>query len=242
MDLKLGRMSLRELSVWFGNKPDTLAKAKPATKEKKFKILKTYAEYHFEGKDLIIDRIKYPTYTKAFNIIEEEFPKRWGYIKDDKGQINEVLKKERIDTCARVGSNIWKNIPEVKSQIVERTAKEYVNKIKREQYGRNYKEEYGTKGRCISVRMNEEGTRPLNDEENEIVKQCIAIAYADVGEKIAELDEDYKNGLMTKEEYKEEKGQLETMDSFEHFQELVIEKLGYYPIKRTKLIDTREFA
>lgn len=106
MELKEGYITLRELSVWFGLKPDSISRSSSATRAKKFELLKTYAEYHFEGKKLYIDRVFYPEYTKAFEIIDKEMPKRWGKIKDKNGQINEVLYKERIDTCARVGEDI----------------------------------------------------------------------------------------------------------------------------------------
>ena len=134
MELKEGYMSLRDLSLWFGLKPDTFKNSRPETKEKRFKILKTYAEYHFEGKRLYIDRVIYPTYTKAFEIIDEEMPKRWGKVKDNNGQINEVLYKERIDTCARVGEDIWRNVKEVHTQISLNTAKKYTNNSKKLKY------------------------------------------------------------------------------------------------------------
>lgn len=52
--LKLGKMTMRELSTWFGLKPDSLSKH-PNAKEKRLKALTGYANYHFEGKTLIID-------------------------------------------------------------------------------------------------------------------------------------------------------------------------------------------
>ena len=59
MELKVGKMTFKELSIWFGLKPDTLIKSRKSTKEKKLEILKNYAEYHFEGRSLIIDKIYY---------------------------------------------------------------------------------------------------------------------------------------------------------------------------------------
>ena len=116
MELKEGKMAIKDLSVWFGLKPETISKGQKSAREKKFEILKSYADYHFEGRSLIIDKVYYPTYTKAFEIIEEEVPKRWGIIKTkDNKLVNEKFTKLRIDTCSRVGSEIYYNVPEVKA-------------------------------------------------------------------------------------------------------------------------------
>ena len=56
--LKLGKVSWRELSTWFGLSPDAITKAKPKAKEKKLNILATYAKYHLDEKGkLIIDPV-----------------------------------------------------------------------------------------------------------------------------------------------------------------------------------------
>ena len=241
-ELHLGRMTYEELSIWFGLKPKTFATAKATTKQKKFKILKTFADYHFEGKSVIIDRIIIPEYSKALNIIEEEFPKRWGIIKDNDGQVVETLKKQRLDTCARVGTDIWYDIPEVKNQIQLRTAKNYTNAVKVKRYGHNYLDDFGSHGYSESVWMNKDCTRPLNEEENKIVSECAQLAYGPVSDKIAKIDDDMKKGNMTKEERDYLVGSLDTMDNYDYFVELVIDKLGYMPDKRTQLIDTNDFS
>ena len=242
MELQEGKMSIKDLSIWFGLKPDTLGKARPQTKQKKYELLKTFADYHFEGKSIIIDRVIIPEYNKALNIIEEEFPKRWGIIKGENGQIIETLKKKRLDTCARVGTDIWYDIPEVKSQIQLRTAKNYTNAVKVKRYGHNYLDDFGSHGYSESVWMNKDCTRPLNDEENKIVSECARLAYGPVSDKIAKIDDDMKKGNMTKEERDELVGSLDTMNNYDYFVELVINKLGYMPDKRTQLIDTNDFS
>ena len=173
-ELHLGRMTYEELSIWFGLKPKTFATAKASTKQKKFKILKTFADYHFEGKAVIIDRIIIPEYSKALNIIEEEFPKRWGIIKDSDGQVIETLKKQRLDTCARVGTDIWYDIPEVKNQIQLRTAKNYTNAVKVKRYGHNYLDDFGSHGYSESVWMNKDWMilqRPPRKLKNQLMKK-----------------------------------------------------------------------
>ena len=238
MELKEGKITLKELSVWFGLKPDTLIKSRKSTKEKKLGILKNYCDYHFEGRSLIIDKVYYPTYTKAFEIIEEEFPRRWGIVKDSNNKlINEKFTKLRIDTCTRVGNDIYYNVPEVKAQINLNTTKSYTNKVKRKQYGRNYIEESGTRGHSEYVWLNETEDDLLTDSQLKIVRECAQIAYGVPSLRIANIDEELKNGLITQEERNKAVGEIETMDCFDCFQQMVIDKLGFYPKKRTMLVE-----
>ena len=238
MALKAGKITLRELSIWFGLKPDTLVKSRKSTKEKKLEILKNYCDYHFERRNLIIDKVYYPNYTKAFEIIEEEVPKRWGIVKDnDNKLVNEKFTKLRIDTCTRVGNDIYYNVPEVKAQINLNTTKSYTNKVKRKQYGRNYVEESGTRGHSEYVWLNEAEDNLLLDSQLKIVRECAQIAYGDPSLRIANIDEELKNGLITQEERNKAVGEIQTMDCFDCFQQMVIDKLGFYPKKRTMLVD-----
>ena len=139
MELKLGKMTYRELSEWFGLKPESLSK-NIKSREKKLQILSQFADFHFEGKSIYIDKILIPEYNKAYFIIEKELPKHWGSFKGDKYK---VLKEKKIDTCSRVGKDIYYNIPEVKAQISEQTTITYVNKVKVKNYGHNYLQDHG---------------------------------------------------------------------------------------------------
>lgn len=236
-ELKLGKMTMRELSVWFGLSPDSLSKHE-SSKQKKLQILKNFADYHFEGRFLYIDKIHTPTYSKAYEIIEKEFDNTWGkIIEPDTQQVNSVLKKMRIDSCARVGQTIWYKNKEVQSQIKIKTAQTYTNKVKVERYGRNYINELGSKGYCERVWMNRDETAPLEPENLKILDECASIAYSDKTKVFAKIDDDYKNGNLSLEEYKEAKGNVNTLDSYDLFVELVIERLGFMPVKRTRLID-----
>jgi hypothetical protein len=100
-ELKLGRMTYRELSVWFGLKPDSISKH-PNSREKKLEILSRYADYHMEGRFIYIDKIYISTYTKALDIIEKEFNNEWN-------------RETKIDTCTRVGKAIYRKSPELRA-------------------------------------------------------------------------------------------------------------------------------
>ena len=143
----------------------------------------------------------------------------------------------RIDTCARVGKTIWYNNKEVQGQIKIKTAQTYTNKVKVERYGRNYINELGSRGYCERIWMNQEETAPLEPEKLEILEECASIAYSDKAKVFAKIDDDYKNGNLSLEEYKEAKGNVNTLNSYDLFVELVIERLGFMPVKRTRLVD-----
>ena len=64
LELQEGKLTLRELSLWFGLAPTTISNGSTKSKEKKFNILKGYAVYHFEGRNIIIDKV-----TLVVNII-----------------------------------------------------------------------------------------------------------------------------------------------------------------------------
>lgn len=235
LELHLGHMTMRELSLWFGySTPDGLTRASKKAKEKKMEILKAYADYHLENKKIIIDEIKFPIFSKAFKIIEEQFPKEFGYIVDDKtGEINKILRNQKIDTCARVGSSIWHKKEEVKKQVSLSTAKRYTNTVKVKQYGHNYLDDHGTRGESRFIRMNEDGTAPLQGEQLEIFRQCRREAYEGAGELIAEIDTAYRNGEISKEEKEKAQGMINTDSSYDRMVGLCIERLGFYPEQRT---------
>ena len=86
LELQEGKLTLRELSLWFGLAPTTISNGSTKSKEKKFNILKGYAVYHFEGRNIIIDKVTRPVYSKARAIVEKEFPKKSvkrGYAYED---------------------------------------------------------------------------------------------------------------------------------------------------------------
>lgn len=237
LELQEGKLLLTELSRWFGLASTTLGKSSPKAKEKKLKTLSTYADYHFEGRTIIIDKVHCPVYSKARAIVEKEFPKKWGIILDENDKAYPVLKKERIDTCTRVGKDIYYTCPEVSAQISEKTTISYVGAVKRKQYGRCHIKEEGTKGYCEYIYVNQEGTAPLSAEDLAIVKKCAQDVY-NLDLATAMIDEEYHKGKLTKQERDEAIADLTDDESkYDLYKELVIERLGYMPEKRTRLID-----
>lgn len=237
MWLKEGPMTLRELSMWFGLKPDTISKSSKQAKEKKLQKLHLFCDYHLEGKKIIIDRVIIPEYTKAFDVFEEKFEDEWGYIVDKSTHAMSWQYEARVDTCRRVSKAIQYKYPEAR-QVAENTAAGYVSKVKSSFYGPTYKDEKGSKGYCQIVYLNENGTGLLSDEQMEILKSCRSEAYQDVNEQRYKLDEALAIREISKKEWQEAQGEIDTVNAYNKFQELLYNKLGFIPERRTQLLNS----
>lgn len=234
MQLKEGSMSYRELSIWFGLKPDTLSKSRPETKQKKFKKLKNFCDFHLEGKKIIIDRVYIAEYAKAYDFIEEKFDDEWGLIIERETCQVGWQKATKVDTVSRVGKAMHYKYPEVK-QVAESSAISYAGKVKREKYGRNYIRESGSQGSCHTVYLNEDWSGLLSEEQMKILKQCKQDAYLNIGEQLADIDEAVAMRDITVEEAKKQKGEINTVDNYNQYQELLLNRLGFIPKKMTQI-------
>lgn len=236
MLLEEGPMSWKDLSIWFGLNPSTLSKH-PKSKEKKLKILEGFADYHLEGKKLIIDKVKIPEYSKAYEFIDTHYMDEWGKIVDKVNyQIDTICYNQKIDTCARVGDAMYYKHSEIKSQISRKTARTYVNTAKRKDWGRNHIEnDKGEKGTSQYIWVNQEG-HPLNADELRKIKECSHKAYGIIDDKIALYDSAYRDGYMTKQERDEAVAGINTDECCDKFIEYVVEQFGYFPDKRTQLV------
>ena len=231
---------MRELASWFGYKnPDALTK-KAETKQKKLKILEGYADYHWDNKKLYIDKIYVPIYVSAMEVAEAELEKEWGNIKNKNHELS-WQKKEMVDTCTRVAKTIYKKHKEIQTQVTEKTFITYCIRVKVQGYGHNYLDDKGERGRCDAVYVNIAKDRMLTNEELEIIHQCKKEAYAGLSEKIANLDEAYYSGEITKKERDEQVGSIDTQKYYFKYIDLMAERLKYIPDKMTKLIPERYF-
>lgn len=234
MQLKQGPISYRDLSLWFGLKPDTFAKSRPETKQKKLNKLKNFCDFHIDGKKIVIDRVYIPEYSKAYDIIEENFTKEWGLVIDPNTYAANWQKEAKVDSVTRVGKAMHRKYPEVK-QVAESSAISYTGKVKREKVGRNCINEHGKEGSCRIVYLNEDHSGLLSKEQMQILQQCSQEAYADVGAQIRKIDEGYAMREITAEEAKKFKGEIDTSSSYEAYQQLLLERLGFIPKKLTQI-------
>lgn len=236
MQLKEGPMNFRELSVWFGLKPDTITKGSKSAKEKKLQRLKNFCDYHLEDRKIIIDRVIIPEYAKSYDVIDEYFDDEWGYIVNPETHKMSWQYKARVDTCTRVARAIQRKHPEAR-QVSEKTASAYACHVRTKGYGPTYKDVKGEKGYCEIVYLNEDETGLLSDEQMKIMHECRQEAYREVDEMRFKLDEAYHMKEITKEEWQKEIGEIDTKEAYCDMQELLYEKLGFIPQKRTRLFD-----
>lgn len=225
-ELKEGKITLDELADWFGIAASTIRAKK--TKENKLKVLKTFADYHLEKRSIIIDKVHIPVYTKAYALIKEQVPKQWH--------------KSNLDTCSRIASVIYNNFPEVNAIIKLDTAKSYTNRAKIELFGRNHLEnDKGELGfsRYIWGIITENGEcERLTAEQDEIVKKCASESYGNIlGPKLAILNNALSaKEISLKEFYEGQKmTKVERTAAYNHFCELVTEKLGFMPDRLTEI-------
>ena len=229
--LKLGKMTLRELSTWFGLKPDSLSKH-PQSKEKRLKNLTGYAAFHFDGKSLIIDEIFIPEFNKAYDLVDKEFLKYWG-----KGR-SVTREKLNIDTCTYVAKAIYAAHPEIHSQVKESTFISYTQRYKREGWGKNGLED-GPKGYSNYIYMNQEKDEPLAGEELEKFNSCLSRIFDGSwqNDQILGLLEDYNKGYISATEFKDSMFTLATEKlSWWEIHDIITDELGYYPKKETQLV------
>lgn len=220
------KITLQDLADWFGMGYSTI-RAKNS-KEKKLEILKSFADYHFEGKTIVIDKVYIDTYCKAYAFIKEKLPEEWH--------------KNGLDTCARVGVSIHSKYPEVSSQIKLTSAKNYANRAKIELFGRNYLDrdmgELGTSRYCWGINDKSGECHHLTPEQDRIVSECAQESYGTIlGPRAALLNDALRQGEITEREFCEgmQLTAKEREDAFAQFESLVFKRLGFMPIRLTEI-------
>lgn len=227
MELKLGKMTQKELAEWFGITYNGF-KTNAKSKAKKMEILKNYADYHYEGRTVYIDKIHIPVYNRAYNKVEELFKPTWN--------------PNGLDTCSHVGEKIYNDSIEVRSQIKLITTQSYVGRIKRQHYGRNHIDEEGDWGRSSYAWAKKDSKGeyiPLSSEEAKLMKECSYEVYGKTyGEKMALLHTAYLEGEIDKKEFEESMSFI-SQDTYFDFQEIVYKKLGFLP-DRVSFVQNKE--
>lgn len=228
MELKEGKITLQELADWFGIALITLKK----TKEKKLELLKSYADYHLEGRTIVIDKVYIPVYSKAYIFIKGKFPEEWS--------------KTGLDTCAHVACIMYSKYKEVSSQVKLTTAKSYTNRAKIELFGRNHIEndrgELGISRYRWGTSTNTGECLPLTAEQDKIMTECAQESYGNIlGSRAALLNSALRSGEITEQEFCE--GLVLTPEEREkaywEFESLVLKRLGFMPMRLTEVAYTQ---
>lgn len=224
------RITLKDLAEWFGISHVTIRTSK--AKQKKLKLLKAYADYHFEGKFIVIDKVYIEEYSKAYDFIKEKLPEVWH--------------KNGLDTCSRVGVVIHDRYKEVSTQIQLTTAKSYTNRAKIELFGRNHIEndrgELGISRYRWGTSTNTGECLPLTAEQDKIMAECAQESYGNIlGSRAALLNNALRSGEITEQEFCE--GLVLTPEEREkaywEFESLVLKRLGFMPMRLTEVAYTQ---
>lgn len=226
MELHTGKYLNKDLAEWFGISQGSFN----TKKEKKLEELKDFAEFHLEGKKVVIDRVLVPTYSKRGS---ETYQK----IKE---KIDEVWSETGLDSCSRVGEEIFYDLIENDKDfnLKNTTVYNYTIKGRNELYGKPFGEA-GTLGSCIYTwckKDAETGTYlPLSAEEKKIKSELQTKYFGDASEKQILVKGMIASGEITQEEAW---GVLEEMtnmtdNNFMMFLKELQDKIGCKVIKGT---------
>ena len=185
MELKVGKITNKELAEWFGVKPNTLSKKKV----EKLEELKEYAEYHLEKGKVFIDKVYKPVYIK----------KKSANYRAIRNTVDETWSRDGLDSCRRVSEEVYEL---VEDKITPATVYAYTREARNELYGKPFSNG-GLLGRCVYLwcKKNEDGKLEKFSLEEEKIKQDLKIKYfGDVSEKQMFVKEMVRRGEITEEQ------------------------------------------
>lgn len=224
--LQEGKYLNKDLAEWFGISANSFNK----TKDKKLEELKDFADYHLEGKRVVIDKVIIGEYSKkgsqAYQKIKEQVDKIWN--------------EDGLDTCSRVGEEIFENLTEKDQnfELAPRTVYNYTIKGRNELYGKPFVSK-GSLGECRYVwckRNKESGEYCLLTEEEKAIKEELQTKYfGDTTEKQILVKAMVEAGEVSKEEAWETLEEMTNMrtGNFMGFLRELQEKIGCQVVKGT---------
>lgn len=226
MELHTGKYLNKDLAEWFGISQGSFN----TKKEKKLEELKDFADFHLEGKKVVIDKVLIPIYSKRGSDAYQKI----------KEKIDEVWSESGLDSCSRVGEEIFYDLVEndVDFNLKNTTVYNYTIRGRNELYGKPFGEA-GTLGSCIYTwckKDEETGTYlPLSSEEQKIKSELQTKYFGDTSEKQILVKGMIASGEITQEEAW---GVLEEMtnmtdNNFVMFLKELQDKIGCKIIKGT---------
>ena len=191
MELKLGQMTNQELAQWF----DITVKSFTNTKKKRLEELKYFADFYENKGKVVITKIINPVYSKRVTTNYEK-------VKD---KIDEVWSSDGLDTCTRVGNEIYEQLTKEDNDfnLQDTTVIAYTRKGRNELYGRPFVGG-GQIGNCIYLwckRDRKTGRYSfLTPEEQEIKQKLQTKYFGDATEKQILVKGMIESGEISKEE------------------------------------------
>lgn len=190
MELKLGKMTNKELAEWFGI---TESSFKNVKNKGKLDELKLFANFYEEKGKVVITEIFEPVYNKQ----------QGKTLQQVIGKIDEVWSEDGLDSCSRVGTQICDLLCKEGLIRKESTIIEYTRQGRNELYGKPFVSS-GRLGKCIYIwckRNPETGDYALLNEEEQMIKQQLQTKYfGDATEKQILVKGMVESGEISKEE------------------------------------------
>lgn len=187
IELHEGKYLNKDLAEWFGVTQGSFN----TKKDKKLEELKDFAEYHLEGKKVVIDKVLNPIYSKngskAYEMIKEKVDDFWS--------------PTGLDSCKNVSAKIV-NYYGSNLDVAARTAYNYTRQGRNELYGKPF-EGGGSLGSCTYMwcKKDEEGMLvPFTPEEEQIKATLIKKYFGNADEKQIIVSGMVESGEIKKEE------------------------------------------
>lgn len=222
MELKLGKMSNKELAEWFGI---SVGSFKNRRKDK-LEELKGYANFNIVYGGVEIKEI----YENEFNKSRKS-----NYVKI-RDKIDEKWNDNGLDTCKNVSKKIIKDIGN-ELALADSTVYVYTRQGRDELYGKPYGIS-GKIGNCVYIlcKSTENGLEFFTEEEKKKKDMLIRKYYGDTTERMIILDAMVLAGDLKKEDYYDTLHELDQMNNTTKYMEFLAElqtELGCKIVKGT---------
>lgn len=170
-ELMVGVLTNQEFATWRGVKVNSLSR----NKKRYLEELSKFAEYHLEGRRIIIDRVLEPKFIKKF---EEIYQKTLEIIP-------QVINKNGYDNGTSINDKVFARYAEARYPFTLRGIKElYPDRVK-----------------TWLVKDWESGdVRPMTDEERGIYKECFREFFGDAEDKTLLVEDMIAEGEISKEQ------------------------------------------
>ena len=217
-ELLTGELKREEFATWRGVKKSTIS----GNKAKYLEELKEFANYHLEGKKIIIDEVLEPI-----------------FITNRKKIYNEILTNFRtkywvdaLGSCSVAAVGVGKDYPD----LAPTAAYNLIRKARIELYGKPFGK-HGRDGRCEFVWVKKVSATKyefFNEKEQEIWNNlCINYVGEDFGERVIAYRDEYFKGKLTKDQFLALT--LDTKENFQSFISMAMVAIGSSIAKGTLL-------
>lgn len=227
MELKIGKMTNKELAEWFDIKPDTMTRHK----KKKLEELKAYADFKEIRGGVEITCIRKLTYNKKDSQIRQIYEQGFEEV------------RQPIDTVSNINNQIYeKYYEQLPTLSSAQSGYHYAIEVRNEKYGIPFKE-HGSNGCCYYCWCKQEIDEnnmplyiPFSEEEQKIKEKLLTKFFGNHEEKTILLQEMVLAGEIKKEDAWDIFTEYSNLNQagFTAFLKALEEEIGSKVVKATK--------